>query len=431
MNRMIKNGAVLVATGSMIVGCSAAETDPVSRQREGIEFSYDTASPPANEAVDTGILPQDLPYENIELPGNMYDSAGTTIYHRVAGLDLTRGDKEQDTLEFTAHEDLAEKENAIFRAVLSDSEDLIAAAVDRGSLNHLLFVKGLPSDESTASHYNPFGKVVAITFHEENVSYDELLATTRHELWHAITEGLTFTEEEWEGAYSQACDKVDALYTPRSLEYIAQVVEELQQYIEQKKAKHPEDYADLHTSLQKVGEYLESGKGAEDIWLYCGQLSLGYALSDLEKAALGLPEDSFEGELGTHTVEREIFEDMDPESELYRAIGREFIEGDTLYASVSEYPYVKNEDKERIFLGHAAEASNFTEIWASILNVATYYTDEFTVEVARMEPAEREFVLMFLDLTVKHTIELNPGLADYLNNTLDIIRTKVTELLAD
>lgn len=420
---IIRGGVALVAAGSLMAGCASSEIEPRTTNNVGLE--YDLTNGPANEAIDAGIVPNQLPYEDVVHHGNIRDPKGLTTYHQVAGLTLVEGQDGEKSMEYKAHPELSQDVDQLFKAVLTDSEDLITAAANSGNLEYLIFNRGLETDESTSSHYNPYGNVVAITFDEENASYDELVATARHELWHALTKKLNFTEEEWNGPYKEACDKIDALYMPESLAYLKTVVDDLKTYLEDKKAKYPEDHAKMMGPLEAVDQYLEAGNGADDIWLYCGQLSVGYAISDLERAALNIPENGT-ASLGGF-IYSDTFDDMDHNSDLYRALKREFIEGDTVYADVSEFSYVQNEDKERIFLGHAAEADNFDEIWASILNTATYYTDEFADKVATMHPAEREFVMTFLNLTINHTIELNPELATYLTGKRQQIHNRVNQ----
>lgn len=421
-----RKAAAMLAAGAMFAGCTG-ETGPETRTIHGIEMHYDVGNRPANEATDLGIDPKTLPYENLELEGNIYDTEGTTTYHVVA-----HAGREADEFRFQSHGDLDDDVRDIFSAALGESEDLISAAANRGNLDHIIFARGLPSDELIQSHYNPYGNVVAVTLAEKGVSYDELVATLRHELWHAVARDLNFTEEEWEGEYSEACDNLNQLYLSDSLEYLGHIVDEITEYVQAKRTSYPEAHAELAGPLEAVDTYLEAGNGADDIWLYCGQLSVGYALRDLEGAALGLGEQDraiISSYLrGFVTGSSDIFNDMDPNSEIYRAIGREFIEGDTVYADISEFSYVQSESTGSMFLGHAAEADNFAETWASILNVSTLYTEEFSKKVASMQPAERDFVLTFLRLTIKNITELNPDLSDYLTNKEQLIQQRVGQL---
>lgn len=427
---LAREGVALVAAGALFTGCSSAETGQETRTVDGVVMHYDVGERPTNEAIDLGIIPGTLPYSDLVLNGNFYDPDATTTYHVVA-----HAQRVADEFSFTPHTDLAEETSDIFSTALADSEDLISAAVKMGNLDHVIFARGLESDGLKSSHYNPYGNVVAITLHEEGMSYDELVATLRHELWHAVARDLNFTEEEWGGAYSEACDKLDQLYIPSSLEYLGQIVDEITDHVEARRTSFPHAYAELAGPLEDVDAYLEAGKGAEDIWLYCGQLSVGYALMDLEAAARGLDEEHdavIGGYLGGFiTGPHAIFDDMDPNSKTYRDIAREFIEGDGVYADISEFTYVQSESAGSAFLGHAAEASNFAETWASILNVSTYYTEEFAEKIATLEQAERDFVLTFLGLTIKNLTLQNPDLTDYLTTKETYIHDRVAQLLAN
>ena len=424
---IVKNSAALLSAGALFAGC-VGESSPDVRKVDGVSMHYDVGERPDNEVVDLGINPENLPYEDLELDGNMYDAEGTTIYHVVAHAEL-----EDDKFVFAPHPQLEDGVVDIFSVALSDSEELMSAAAKNGNLEHVIFARGLPDDESTQSHYNPFGNVVAVTLHEEGVSYDELIATLRHELWHAVAHDLNFTNEEWENEYSKACDRLNQHYLPEHLEYLGDIVDEITDYATAKRTSHPDAHEELAGPLEAVDEYLKSGRGADDIWLYCGQLSVGYALRDLEAAATNLEnkyDSVISSYLGSFAVgPNEIFDDMDPDSELYRAIAREFIESDTVYADISEFSYVESESVGSSFLGHAAEANNFAEAWASILNVSTLYTDEFVEKVASMHPDERHFVMTFLDLTTRNIIKLNPDLADYLTTNEQYIQQEVDNIL--
>ncbi len=272
------------------------------------------------------------------------------------------------------------------------------------------------------------GKVVAVTLDETGISYDELVATLRHELWHAVTYELTFSEEEWETDYSEACDRIDTLYRPEAINYVGDVVGQLLALYEQHKRAYPDEYESVVPALKEVDKYIETGRGTEDVMLYCGQLSVRYSLSQLEDSA-GEFNDSDYPAISVIVPYGDIIATLDDSSPLKRALLREFIEGDTVYADYNESTYVQSDSVGSRLLGHSAEADNFSELFTSILNTTTRYTDEFAKRIAEMHPAERDFTFMFLRLTIKNTIVLSPQLADQLNSTENYLRQKVAELL--
>lgn len=410
MNRpFVQTGVALAATGSLLLGsgCSSAESGP--RIENGIEFQYDVSEPPQDIGQDLGIDPSALPHEDVILNGSMYDENGQTTYHVVA-----RAIKKDNRIEFVSHSDLEESTADVFQAALAGSEDLMGAATKRGQLEQVIFAKALSSDKDSTSHYNPIAKAATVLLDEKGVTFDELRATLRHELWHAVTVGLNFSRQEWETSYTEACDGLDKLYRPEALQYIERTVGELITLFSSNKREFGDEHNKFVPSLLNVEKYLESGRGAEDVFLYCGQLSIKYTLPDLEKKAEGIGENDF-GDLGLISDSAAVGS-LSNDDTLKRDIGREFIEGDTVYKRINESSYVKSQTRGAKHFGHSAEADNFDELFASILNSVTYYSKEFGQQVASMKPEEKKFINTFLGLTVKYVIAQNPSLEDKLTD---------------
>lgn len=429
----------LVTVGVLLAGCSdrspehhAIPTTTLEQRNPDtglsaadFDFNFEFGEFSGDRSTSLGINPDELPYEDVEKIGDLADENKHYIYHTVARVEVNG-----TRIEYKPHTDLNDHVSDIFKMSVGESEPMIRAAAARGTLREILFTRPLPGDTDNTSSFNPITGVIRINIREQGMSFDELSVTGKHEAFHADTFKLNFTRDEWDKDYDKACDGIETLYRPRSLQYVSEVVDKLIQLYGQSKQHDPADYKKFVPALEKIRAYLDSDsdKALDQIFMYCGELSVMYALSDLDKAANNIGQDGL-GNLSIYDMQvSQPVKDLPDSDPTKRALFREFIEGDTLYRDLNESEYVESDSAGSRFLGHTAEADNFNEMFASVLDISTNYTDKFVNKLREMKPEEQHFVITFMRLLYDHTIQLNPGLAGLISQKeaviLDAIRSK-------
>ena len=388
------------------------EPEAPSLQEQFSVFAESLPAPPEDVHSSLGIDPAVMPTTAITLDGTMYDPEDTTDYKYITTASIVDG-----VLSIESHPDLDVPTQKLFERLIVDSADLITSAYDQGRLTHVMITTTSSEEEFSNSHYNRYADsgLVALNIHETGVSYEELEATLRHELWHAASDNLPFSKDAWQIIWEQVCDDVDDEYKSDVISYTRETVQMIIDYLEVNKEEYPEDYAEYMESLENVADYMDeegSDLPLDDIFLYsCGQYLFLYGLRGIEALAENLEEDSYLEDLFLRY--EGVFEQLEPNNEFALRIFREIAEFSGALKALNESTYLQTESASGGRLGHVS--TNFSERMASTLNNLTYFTNDFAEHVASLPQADQDYVLAQTRQIINEAMAANPSLLGLLS----------------
>ncbi len=444
--------ALPVATGMLVAGCSVEEQGPV---QSTIVAEYGTTTletypletlPPVSDSIDITTLPEEVPEEIeysfdttntikdsmtvfpgdvtnlpsivVEKIGDSYEGEeGSTNYRQSAVITF-----EGDTVVFNETDGLSNEQVEFLQSLVADSKQILEVAFKSGVLKEIIF--GAKYEESDlSSHFNPFGGLVFINLEEQNMNYQELLASLRHEAWHSIDTNLPYQGDAYDLVYETACQDVIKDQEEEVKQIVLSTAVWLRQLVDQNKSTYPELEAEYGPSIDIVVNYLETDQPLDDFTIFdsCGALYVGYSLTGIEEKFYGI--DTSEGssvndqriKMRSLIFEDDLIKIMDeiPDTDPFkRAYLREAIEvgAAVLY---NESSYIVSDSKHSVTAGHAA--TNFDENFASLMNVMTLYPEQFATKLKTTSENSQEFTVMLVRLMASSVVAKYPDLLGYLS----------------
>lgn len=400
--------APVVAT-ALLVGCAAnsttAENQPIRPEpleleqllNSSLQFNFENSPTNINPSATLDLY--DLPGNIVRLQGNITDENGATDILAAALIE-----RSPEQASYIPHELLPSDVDEVLRSIAYDLEPIISLAAQELGLNKIVFQAGKPEDDNRHSYYNHIANSVVVRLSGQDTTYEELVATTQHELMHVLGNRFVYNTNDWdEPFWEEACGTLER----SELGDIRNNIADLAATVDEAAIEAGD--TEVHTTMRSIRRFLQARRDGNITYLTnCGAPTSGYILSDIASAAGADPT----------AINRYSFSDTSTFRQLDRETRFRMIKEvdatGTWYEKVSESNFMHPNSR----LGHPED--NFDELLATIQNDLVGFPEELGQEIAAMTPEEQAVVRMLIDLVCDGFADM-PAWANVLRANKEVV----------